>query len=380
MHAIRRRRREEEHVRAVERFDGRASGRRRRADTLVGPYARPPLHRRADNVPPLLSVPPIPPLLLIRVISRTRTRTLRHARRDLPERCDVIHDPERPPHRRREQIAMVHLEIGDGRRGQVLLQRLPVLPLIERHVRALERAGVQQSFLLGIFAHDVHWLIGRDAVRAVGEQRPVLAVIVGHIEVRLEVVEVHPVHGHVRRSLAVRRILDGVHASAGRQPCRRDVLPMRAAVLRHPHRAVVRTGPEHRGLEPRRAHRVQRRVHFLAGHVARDRLARRHLTFGAVRRHIRAEARPVDAAVGRLVHVLRPVIDDFRIVRIDLDRRLPHEPVLHVLRIFPVALLRINPVMLLLPGLDVVAAELTLAVAVDDLPVRHDANLAALAT
>src|SRR5207253_9582634 len=88
MHAIRRRRREEEHVRAVERFDGRASGRRRRADTLVGPYARPRLHRRADNVPPLLSVPPIPPLLLIRVISRTRTRTPRHARRDLPGRSD----------------------------------------------------------------------------------------------------------------------------------------------------------------------------------------------------------------------------------------------------------------------------------------------------
>ena len=150
-------------------------------------------------------------------------------RRDLPERRDVVHDPERPPHRRREQIAVVHLEIGDGRRRQVLLQRLPVLPLIERHVRALERAGVQQSFLLGIFAHDVHRLIGGNAVGAVGEQRPVLAVIVGHIEVRLEVVEVHPVRGHVRRSLAVRRILDGVHASAGRQSCR---LYVREARLR----------------------------------------------------------------------------------------------------------------------------------------------------
>ena len=229
---------------------------------------------------------PVPPStqspLPIGVVRRTRTGRLRHAGRDLPQRRDVVQDPERAPHRRRDEIAVVDLEVGDRRRRQILLQRLPVLALVERHVRALQRAGVEQSFLLGILAHDVHRLIRRDAVRAVGQQRPVRAVVVRHVEVRLEVVQVHPVHGDVRGSLAVRRILDRVHAPAGRQPRRRHVLPRLAVVARHPDRAVVRSGPEHAGLEPRRAHRVERRVHFFAGHVARDRLARHHVTLGAV--------------------------------------------------------------------------------------------------
>ena len=64
---------------------------------------------------------------------------------------------------------------------------------------------------------------------------------------------------------------------------------------------------------------------------------------------------------------------------VDLDRRLPHEAVPHLLGILAVALLRIDPVVLLLAGLDVVAAELALAVAVDDLAVRPRPDLAALA-
>jgi hypothetical protein len=51
------------------------------------------------------------------------------------------------------------LDVGDRRRRQVLLQRLPVLALIERDVRALQRAGVEQSFLFGVLAHDVHRLV-----------------------------------------------------------------------------------------------------------------------------------------------------------------------------------------------------------------------------
>ena len=62
------------------------------------------------------------------------------------------------------QIAVMDLEVGDRRGRQILLQRLPVLALIERDVRALERARVEQSFLLRILAHDVHRLIRRDAV------------------------------------------------------------------------------------------------------------------------------------------------------------------------------------------------------------------------
>ena len=227
---------------------------------------------------------------------------------------------------------MVDLEIGDGRRRQILLQRLPVLALIEGHKRPFERARIEQAFLLGILAHDVHRLVGRDAVGTVGQERPALTVVVRHEQVRLEVVQVHPVDGDVGRPLSVRRILDRVHAAAGRQTGRRHVLPRLAVVARHPDRAVVGTGPEDARLEPRRSHRVERGVHLFTRHVARDRLARYHVTLGAVRRHVRAEARPVHAAVDRLVHVLRAVVDNVRVVRVDFDRRLPHEAEHHVLR------------------------------------------------
>src|SRR5438034_4228678 len=60
-------------------------------------------------------------------------------------------------------------------------------------------------------------------------------------------------------------------------------------------------------------------------------------------RSVRAEAGPVYAAVDRLMHVLRSVINDFRIVGIHFDRRLTHEPIPHVLRVLAVALLRVDP-------------------------------------
>ena len=86
------------------------------------------------------------------------------------------------------------------------------------------------------------------------------------------------------------------------------------------------------------------------------------------------------AAVNGFVHVLGPVVDDLWVVRVDLDRRLAHEPISHVLRVLAVALLRIDPVVLFLPGFDVVAAELPLAVTIDDPAVGRRPNLAALAT
>jgi hypothetical protein len=99
----------------------------------------------------------------------------------------------------------------------------------------------------------------------------------------------------------------------------------------------------------------------------------------SIRRHVRTELRPVHAAVDGFVHVLRAVIDDVRVVRVDLDRRLPHEPVHHLLGVLAVALLRVDPVLLLLPGRHIHACELALAVAVDDLSRRNRPDLPALA-
>src|SRR5262249_37354683 len=173
-HAIRGRRREEEHTRSVERFDRRAHRRsrtRRRSSVLETGVVR--LLRREYHIGPTsltcrtwrtrlthLTHPTYLTHLarlahLARLTVRRRwTSRLRDARRQLTQRRDVVHDPERSPHRRDDEIAVVHLDVGDGRRREILLQRLPVFTLIERDVRAFERAGVQQALLLGILAYD----------------------------------------------------------------------------------------------------------------------------------------------------------------------------------------------------------------------------------
>ena len=63
----------------------------------------------------------------------------------------------------------MHLDVGHRRRRQILLERLPVLPAVERHEHAELGARVEQSFARGIFAGDVHRMVDRDAVLAVGE-------------------------------------------------------------------------------------------------------------------------------------------------------------------------------------------------------------------
>ena len=98
---------------------------------------------------------------------------------------------------------MVNLEIGDRRGREVLLQRLPVLPLIERHVGAFERSRVQQPFLLRVLANHVHRLIVGNAVRTGREQRPVLAIIVRHVQIRLEIVQIHAVDRDIRGAPAM---------------------------------------------------------------------------------------------------------------------------------------------------------------------------------
>src|SRR6266487_4565657 len=75
-------------------------------------------------------------------------------------------------------------------------------------------------------------------------------LIVRHVEIRLEVVQVHPVDRDVRGSLAMWRVLDGVDAPSWRQILRRDVFPRLAVVSRHPHGTVVRSGPEDSRFEP----------------------------------------------------------------------------------------------------------------------------------
>ncbi len=50
---------------------------------------------------------------------------------DLSQRTDVVYHPEASPVRRKDEIVSVNLDVAHGRRGDVELERLPVLTIIQ---------------------------------------------------------------------------------------------------------------------------------------------------------------------------------------------------------------------------------------------------------
>ena len=60
-------------------------------------------------------------------------------------------------------------------------------------------------------------MVVRNSVAAVGEQSPVLAVIIRHVEIRFEVAKINSIDADVCRAFAMRRIFNRVHTTARRQ-------------------------------------------------------------------------------------------------------------------------------------------------------------------
>src|SRR5438309_1150848 len=81
----------------------------------------------------------------------------------------------------------------------------PVPAVVERDVHPELGAGVQQAGAIGILAHHPRRGVGGDAVAAVGEPLPRLAVILRLVDVRLEVAEQVAQHRDVRGAGAARR-------------------------------------------------------------------------------------------------------------------------------------------------------------------------------
>ncbi len=143
---------------------------------------------------------------------------------------------------------------------------------------------------------------------------------------------------------------------------------------------VVGADPDHAALEARFDHRVNRRVDLFAGDVPRDRIARDDLILRFLGGQIGADDVPRNAFVRRAMEHVRGLVDDALVMRRHVDDRLAREAVLDLVRIVAVAVLRIHPVVLLLPGVDVVAADLALARAPHHLAVLLRPDLAGLAS
>jgi len=77
----------------------------------------------------------------------------RRRRRNLPQRRQVVQNPERAPVRRRDQVVVFHFQIVHRHGRQVLLQRFPVRAVVERHQHSRLRPRVEQPFAFRVLAH-----------------------------------------------------------------------------------------------------------------------------------------------------------------------------------------------------------------------------------
>ena len=90
-----------------------------------------------------------------------------------------------------DDIVSVDHQIAHGSRGQVKLQRLPGVAVVERDVDGAFGAGEKQPLAQGIFAHHVDGRVIRNASR---DFLPGLPAIVSAIDVGVQIVKAETIH------------------------------------------------------------------------------------------------------------------------------------------------------------------------------------------
>src|SRR5260370_6369284 len=147
----------------------------------------------------------------------------------LAQRRNVIQNPKGAAVRGDHEVVAMHHEVADRSGGQVELQRLPGIAIMERDVDAHFRAGVEQAFARGILADAVEEAAFGNAG---GGALPGFAEVARAVEIRLQVFEAMPFDRGVRGGGVEMRSFD-VRDLAPRCEFRRgDVAPSLAFVLR----------------------------------------------------------------------------------------------------------------------------------------------------
>ena len=180
----------------------------------------------------------------------------------LAQRRDVVEDPERAAVRGGDQVTAVDINVADGGDGQIELQWLPVLAVIEGGVDAEFGSGEEQVALLGVFADGADKVVLGDAVDG---ELPGFAVVVGDVEIRLLIVEAMTIDGGVSGCWIEVRGFDERDFAPGSEFGRRDVAPGLAAIGGEVNAAGVAAGPDFIGAQRRGRNGVDDAVAALLG-------------------------------------------------------------------------------------------------------------------
>ena len=265
----------------------------------------------------------------------------RHVAGGLLQGRQVVQNPEAASVGADHQVveALLHHDPGHGRGGQVLLQRLPAVPRVERDVDCVLGAGVEHPGPLRVLHHDLG--VAQHAGRnAVGDLVPGFAVVAGSVQVRVADVHLVAVGGDVggRRVVAGRG--DAAHGNPLGQPRHvgRHVGPGVAPVSGDMHEPVVGARPDQPRLDRRLAD-AEDGARVLHADVVAGQSAREAHPALVVQGQVGADHLPALPAVPRAVHVLAAHVDGVVVVGRNVNRRIPDEAVAHARRRAP-ALLR----------------------------------------
>src|SRR5260370_29643834 len=124
-------------------------------------------------------------------------RSIRQVRAQLAQRSNVVQNPKRAPVRADDQIIAMNGEVAHGGVGQVELQRLPVIAVIEGNKYRALRTRKKQPFALGILAHRVAGSASRNPNSNFG---PGFAEVASPVNVRAQIVQAKAVDRGVRGS------------------------------------------------------------------------------------------------------------------------------------------------------------------------------------
>ncbi len=94
------------------------------------------------------------------------------------------------------QILLLDLEVGHLGQGKVLLEGLPVFPVVEGDEEPIVGTGVEKAPPIRILPDHSHGMVVRDSIGPVGEEIPGLSVVVGPEDHGPVVVHPVPVHGN----------------------------------------------------------------------------------------------------------------------------------------------------------------------------------------
>ena len=171
---------------------------------------------------------------------------------ELAQRRDVVQNPEAAPVGADHEVVVLDDQVADGGGGHIEPQRLPVVPVVERHGHRRFRPGEEQTLPQRVFPYGVDGLVGQAAC----DFLPGGPAVAGAQDVGFHVVEPVAVDGgihHVGIGVAGVQLR---HLGPGFQAGRRHVPPVFTAVAGDVDEAVVGPGPNREAVHVGGSHGV----------------------------------------------------------------------------------------------------------------------------